>query len=320
LRSEPIKITLIHNPAAGKGRKPSRDELLKLFRGAGHKVDYQSSKEKKWHKILKNPRDVVAVAGGDGTVSKVARRLIGRPTPVAILPLGTANNIACTLGMSGRTLKDLISGWKVARCVHFDAGVAKGPWGSKHFIEGFGLGLFAETMFQIDASNEKELAQADDPEEEINSVLKILKGRLRDFKSSELNVRLDGEDLSGQYVLLEALNVRFIGPNLNFAPEADTQDGLLDIITVPHGKRAELSKYLAGRINGTKSLLKLPRRRGSHLQIEWESSPVHIDDMRWPEDHKAVTVKSHAITIKVDPGALVFLTPPIKRSRSQRRV
>jgi diacylglycerol kinase (ATP) len=263
---------------------------------------------------------VVAVAGGDGTVSKVARRLIGKPTPVAILPLGTANNVACTLGMADRTLKDLISGWKVARCVHFDAGVAKGPWGSTHFIEGFGLGLFAETMFQIDSTNEKELAQADDPEEEINSVLKILKGRLRDFKSSELNVRLDGEDLSGQYVLLEALNVRFIGPNLNFAPEADTQDGLLDIITVPHGKRAELSKYLAGRINGTKSLLKLPRRRGSHLQIEWESSPVHIDDMRWPEDHKAVTVKSHAITIKVDPGALVFLTPPVKGSRSQRRV
>jgi diacylglycerol kinase (ATP) len=320
LGSEPIKITLIHNPAAGKGNQPSRDELLKLLRAAGHKVDYQSSKEKKWHKILKNPGDVVAVAGGDGTVSKVARRLIGKPTPVAILPLGTANNVACTLGMADRTLKDLISGWKVARCVHFDAGVAKGPWGSTHFIEGFGLGLFAETMFQIDSTNEKELAQADDPEEEINSVLKILKGRLRDFKSSELNVRLDGEDLSGQYVLLEALNVRFIGPNLNFAPEADTQDGLLDIITVPHGKRAELSKYLAGRINGTKSLLQLPRRRGSHLQIEWESSPVHIDDMRWPEDHKAVTVKSHAITIKVDPGALVFLTPPVKGSRSQRRV
>ena len=222
--------------------------------------------------------------------------------------------------MAGRTLKDLISGWKVARCVHFDAGVAKGPWGSTHFIEGFGLGLFAETMFQIDSSNEKELAHADDPEEEINSVLKILKGRLRDFKSSKLNVRLDGEDLSGQYVLLEALNVRFIGPNLNFAPEADTQDGLLDIITVPQGQRAVLSKYLAGRINGANSLLKLPRRRGSHLQIEWESSPVHIDDMRWPEDHKAVTVKSHAITIKVDPGALVFLTPAVKRGRSQRRL
>lgn len=69
---------------------------------------------------------MIAVAGGDGTVGKVARRLIGNPTPIAILPLGTANNIASTLGMSDLTLKDVIAGWKVARCVHFDSAVAKG--------------------------------------------------------------------------------------------------------------------------------------------------------------------------------------------------
>ena len=115
-----------------------------------------------------------------------------------------------------------------------------------HFIEGFGLGLFAETMFQIDASNEKQLAHADDPEEEINSVLKILQERLRRFQIQ----RVDMSGLTARIspvntCSLEALNVRFIGPNLNLAPEADTKDGLLDIITVPDGKRAEL-----GRIPG----------------------------------------------------------------------
>jgi len=52
--------------------------LVELLCAAGHKVNYQSSKEKKWKKALKNPGDIVAVAGGDGTVGKVARRLIGR--------------------------------------------------------------------------------------------------------------------------------------------------------------------------------------------------------------------------------------------------
>jgi diacylglycerol kinase family enzyme len=245
--------------------------------------------------------------------------LIGAPTPIAILPMGTANNVATTLGISGGTFKEIIAGWKAARCVHFDAGVAKGPWGSEHFIEGFGLGLFAETMFRIDSVNEKDLAEAEDPGEEIDAVLKMLRGRLRKLKSNELTVRLDGKDLSAEYVLLEALNVRFIGPNLKLAPEAETNDGLLDIVAVPRGKRAELHKYLAGRINGAEPSLKLRRHRGAHLQIEWETSPVHIDDMRWPDIKKPVGVKSHAITIKVDPGALVFLAPPAKGSRSKRR-
>ena len=293
--------------------------MLKLLRAAGHKVDYQSSKEKKWHKILKKPGEIVAVVGGDGTVGKVARRLIGSPTPIAILPVGTANNVASSLGMSEANLKDLISGWKVARCVHFDVGVAKGPWGSEHFIESFGLGLFAETMFGIHSSHEKALVQADDPEEEINSVLKILRGKLRNFKPNKLTIRLDGKDLSGQYVLLEALNVGFVGPNLNLAPKADPLDGLLDIVAVPHGKRQELSKYLTGRIDGAKqSSLKLRSYQGRHLQVEWEISPAHIDDMHWPDGHKTVTVKSQAITIQVDPAALVFLTPPAKRKRTRR--
>ena len=89
------------------------------------------------------------MAGGDGTVGKVARRLIGSRTPLAILPMGTANNIANTLGITGRSLEQLIKGWNTARCINFDAGVAKGPWGSRCFIEGFGTGLFAEVMYQL---------------------------------------------------------------------------------------------------------------------------------------------------------------------------
>ena len=308
----------MHNPEAGKGPQPSRDDLLKLLRAAGHKVDYQSSKEKKWHKVLKKPGDIVAVAGGDGTVGKVARRLIGNSTPIAILPMGTANNIASTLGTSDQALKDLIAGWKVARCVHFDAGLAKGPWGSTHFIEGFGLGLFAETMFRIDGPRKTKLETTEDPQDEINSVLRILKAQLSKLKSKDLTIRLDGKDLSGHYVLLEALNVKFIGPSLNLAPAADTQDGYLDVVTIPHGKQAMLSQYLSRKIKGEKPRLKLPSRRGRHLQIEWESSPVHIDDIRWPGDKQDVRIRSHAITITVDPGALVFLTPPVKGRQARR--
>jgi diacylglycerol kinase (ATP) len=88
------------------------------------------------------------ISGGDGTVGKVATLLIGNRTPIAILPMGTANNIATTLGLTNRSVPDLIKGWTNARPVNFDAGLAKGPWGSQHFIEGFGIGLFCRDNVQ----------------------------------------------------------------------------------------------------------------------------------------------------------------------------
>ena len=91
--------------------------------------------------MLKKSAEFVVVAGGDGTVGKVARRLIGTDVPIAILPLGTANNSSKTLGIADLPVTRLISSWNSARRVKFDAGVAVGPWGDRHFIEGIGAGV-----------------------------------------------------------------------------------------------------------------------------------------------------------------------------------
>jgi len=183
------------------------------------------------------------VAGGDGTVGKVARRLIGSPTPIAILPLGTANNIANTLDVTGKSLKELIRSWKTARCINFDAGVAKGPWGTESFVEGFGVGLFAETMRRLDGSKIIDLAGADDPPTVLRTVLKILRKQLKEHPATEMTIRLDGKEMSGDYVLLEAMNVRYVGPNLDLVPRADINDGLLDVVLVGSGERGKLKPY-----------------------------------------------------------------------------
>ena len=245
--------------------------------------------------------------------------MIGSPTPIAILPMGTANNIATSLGIADWKPKDLVASWNGARCMRFDAGIAKGPWGTQNFIEGFGLGLFAETMFQLNVSKEKKLKPAADPEEELRAVLELLHAQLKKLDPKEISVRLDGKDLSGKYVLLEALNVRFVGPNLNLAPEADTQDGLLELVAIPFEKRSELAKYLKEWNRDKTPMSKSRRHRGQLLQIEWDGSPVHLDDSAWPTpDEPDLPVKSHAITIQMEPGAIVFMVPDQER-RSQPR-
>src|SRR5262245_27837869 len=88
-----VRVTLMHIPAAGGESQPARDELLALLVRAGHRVRYQSVRERGWTRALEARADLVAVAGGDGAVGRVARRMVGRREPLAILPTGTANNL-----------------------------------------------------------------------------------------------------------------------------------------------------------------------------------------------------------------------------------
>ena len=124
-----MQVTLIHNPDAGGDNRPSGDDLLELIHKAGHSATFQSSKDASWDKALEKASDLVAVAGGDGMVGQVAKRMIGRRIPIAILPMGTANNIATSLGVKNLGIDELIFGWTSARRVKFDVGNAKGPSG-----------------------------------------------------------------------------------------------------------------------------------------------------------------------------------------------
>ena len=92
-----MRITLIHNPKAGDARH-GKDQLMAALAEAGHHATYQSTKEPGFKKALKQPADLVLAAGGDGTIGKVAFRLIDSGIPLSVLPLGTANNLARALG------------------------------------------------------------------------------------------------------------------------------------------------------------------------------------------------------------------------------
>ena len=303
-----MRVTLIHNPGAGKQEYDAK-ALRKLLRRAGHKPRYQSSKEKGWDRVLDKRADLVAVAGGDGTVASVARRMVGRGIPVAVLPMGTANNIARSLGLLKKSFEELVKGWRDARRVPLDVGIVCGPWGERYFIEGVGAGLFAGLLVRSEQNKgrkEKE-NKTKGPARVVDGALRRLKEAAETAEPVEIGARLDGVDISGSYLLFEAVNLPYIGPNLYIAPDNRAGDGQLEVVLVPEAQRGRLVKYLEHWHENRERLSLLPSRRGKHLQIEWTGFALHIDDKLRPKRKPEPDDVAGLVDVRVDGAAVEFL-------------
>ena len=305
-----MKATLIYNPGAGVAEQPSCEQVLGLIRHAGHDVSSVSLTDERCEEELRQPVDLVAVAGGDGTVGQVAKRLLGLRTPIAVIPMGTANNIGKSLGLADRPLSQWIESWSTARRVKFDLGIAAGPWGSQCFIEGMGIGLFTGTMSRLDASGNIEIAHLDHPGKKIISVLDMLCQRLQNYPAQKVELTLDGESMSGDYILLEMMNTRFVGPNLFLASDADPGDGFLDVVFVPSAERRKFSRYLSSWKKGKTRPADFLVRRAREITMEWTGFAVHIDDEVWPDKGVSFDRASMTITVTVDHHAAELLAPP----------
>src|SRR5262245_26162219 len=126
---------MLYNEDAG--RQVRLDHIRRAMAEHGHQVVCVVDEKAEVARLLDAGPDIVVAAGGDGTVAHAARMLARTGIPLALLPLGTANNIARSTGTSGQ-IDQLIAGWATASRVPLDLGVADGAWGRRLFVEGVG--------------------------------------------------------------------------------------------------------------------------------------------------------------------------------------
>lgn len=213
----------VHNPRVGSGQL-SGEYLLAALDAAGFSTTYCSSKNGKLDEALAQPADIVIVAGGDGTVAKIARNLKDRKTLVAILPSGTANNIARCLGISG-DVGELVKSLRGAPVERLDIGVAVGPWGTRQFVEAVGWGALAKAV------------NRDDPG--VSKQSRIKRGRaafaktVAKYKPKRVAFTLDGEEFEQEVIFVEVLNLGMTGPRMLIGPTAHHGDQLLDVVYLP---------------------------------------------------------------------------------------
>lgn len=291
------QVLIFHNPGAGDSEH-SKESLIDSISREGYEYKYQSVKDEKWGSFTVNDADLLVVAGGDGTVRRVLQYMDDHQSllalPVALIPLGTANNVATSLNIQNH--HTLPAGWRTAPCIGFDINrVINGK--EEIMMESFGAGLFANHMRKM-TKNPASERLAD--ERIINDIRKLLE-HARKEKPRFYSIELDGRDYSGEYIMVEVMNTPMLGPNLQFAPDADPGDGLLDVILITDQDRRYLEAYLSQRMTEDRPHFHFTPQRASHITVQSGEGCYHLDDKLTDINKGGVEISSckHKIRILV---------------------
>jgi len=292
---------IIHNPSAGREEHTS-EQLISAVRAQGYDCEYSSTKEKGWKNIRKNT-DFIIVAGGDGTVRKVVVKLLDKlraeeQLPLVLIPLGTANNISRSLGITGR-IDQIIAQLNKEELKPYDIGRVSGLGEKALFLESFGFGVFPVLMKEM---KKHPVEDSVSPEKKMLTALALLHDIVMNFPAYNFEVTVDGRKHNGPCLLAEIMNINSIGPNLNFSPDADPGDGIFELVLIPEQFRNAFAAYVSGKIAGIDTDFKPIIMKGEKISILTNCPQLHVDD-------ELVKVKNAMkITVKPDKGYMEFLS------------
>lgn len=217
------KIFVVINPASGKP-EPVLRVLHETFREQEIAWDVSILQQSELAETLDRAEqwgvDLIAVYGGDGTVSSVAGEMVGRAMPLAILPGGTANVMSVQLGIPGKLKEScglLVD--EQARLRTIDLGRVNG----RTFLCQVGIGF-----------NSRILEETDDQSKSRFGVMAyIAKGLKQLFgnKNIQLDITVDGKQVRTEAFSCIVCNAGEMGMKVEMSP-VDIDDGLLDIFVI----------------------------------------------------------------------------------------
>ncbi|NGM66977.1 diacylglycerol/lipid kinase family protein [Sphingobacterium sp. SGR-19] len=289
------QVILLHNPNAGDADHFKTD-LIEAIEKEGYRCTYFSIKDNDSWKHQLNEADFVVVAGGDGTVRKVVKALVQRGVNdkriiMALLPMGTANNLSKTLFLDKEaSFEDHVGTWKYGKRQRFDVGMLAYDSSFDFFLEGVGYGLFptlVQTMDKIDVSH------LETTEEQLQLALEKLHQIILTAEAYDYIIHVDEKAYEGRYLLLEVMNIPSIGPNLVLAPAAQIDDGYLDLVMITEEERNAFALHVKKIIDQEETSFDFQTLRAKKFKIQSTNKNIHIDD-------KCLSISNGSLTIQVD--------------------
>jgi YegS/Rv2252/BmrU family lipid kinase len=294
----PLKIRLIVNPAAGRGR--AAKALRRIERAFAREriveialTERSGDEELRTESAISDGVETIVAVGGDGTCTRIANAILARNSScrLAVVPVGTGNDFAKTLGtarLGYHEIARLCAGSSIAR---MDVGKVD----DLYFLNGCGFGIDPDILA---ASLEETWLRGSSVY--VWSAL----GKLFSYPGMNVTDSARPEDLERR-MMITVSNGRSLGGAFRIAPDASVCDGLLDVHTFRDARAWRRLKIFVSTIRGTHPRLdEVTSERRSSLSLAFDSPP------RMEIDGELRQATASSVYIECVPGALSVVAAP----------
>jgi len=287
---------LIFNPDPGRDNEDNAARLARIVsslraHGIEARVGLKTSggaARQLARKAVDAGDSLVVVAGGDGTICDVAAQLVGSATVLGVIPTGTTNNVARSLGIPlGIDDACKLIGRGTTRHIDMGRVTSSGDSTAEYFLECAGVGLSAIAALAGQSFRKRHW--------------RVVPRAFRKFfesKPGTIVVEMDGEVVEASTRMVTVSNAPLMGPKILAVPGGKMDDGLLDVQVYDGMGNAALVKHFKAASLGSRDSLQTYRVRNVRITADQKmrtNSDVNIAPAR------------HVIEMEVVPKALAMI-------------
>ncbi len=263
------RVAVVFNPAAGRSRRHRLTEVADKLKSLGcHVTVLETTAPGHAEEIARSLNDadfdVIAAAGGDGTVNEVVNGLHGKSVALAVIPLGTANVLADEVGL-GRKTERIAEAIAHGAVRPIRVGIANG----RRFVMMAGAGFDAEVVDGVRLDLKKVIGP-------LAYVWEMTRQAFL-YRFVGCDVQIDGQ----MYHAISAIvcNGRSYGGPFTAAPEADLEADDFQVVLFERTGWFNVLRYgmalIFGRLPYLSDVRIVP---GRHVVIHGgEGAPVQAD-------------------------------------------
>jgi len=230
---------------------------------------------------------LVCAWGGDGTMNEVASALVQSPASLGLIPAGSGNGLARTLGVAPDPMRAIHEACRATpRAI--DGGQGNGEW----FFSVAGAGFDAHVAAGFDAAGVGRRG--------LSTYLRVAARAFLTYRARPYTI--DGVRTSRPTLLVTVANAAQFGNGAWIAPHARVDDGHLDLVVAE--ERHRLASLWAIPRLFTKTVYRVPGvsiRRVTTVTIEdAQPFPYHLDgEPKNPTTRLAVHVRPGVLRVSV---------------------